>query len=328
MEKDIVLVVDSISDRTEKSLNKYVKANAELIFSNGVSEVLENYLPRAKILITSTKGISSEMLQKSQQCIYIQKLGAGTNNIAVEQAAKRGIPVGNVPAMNSRSVAEMALALILAVYKQIVRGHNEIMENGKWLKTVLRDGNYELTEKAVGLVGLGNIGLNLVQLLTGFNCRIFYYDKYRLTPDQEKQIGVTFLELDDLLATTNIISIHCPLNVDTANMIDLRRLALMKSDAVLINCARGGIVDEDALYTILKEGKLLGAGIDTFENEPIDKTHPFTKLKNVVLSPHNAGGTVEAIEAVIKNAAININSILLYGCIENKSAIVNSELLT
>lgn len=327
MDKDIVLVVDSVSEKTKLFLYKHVTKYSKLIYSDGDQEVLKHYLPEAKILITSTKGISSNILQKAQKCIYIQKLGAGTNNIAIEQAEKRGIPVGNVPAINSRSVAEMTLALLLAVYKQIIRGHNELIANGKWLKTVLRDNNYELTRKTIGLIGLGNTGINFVQLLEGFQCKIYYYDKYRLTPEREKEIGVIFEELDDLLTKTDVISIHCPLNKETAHMIDARRLALMKQDAVLINCARGGIVDEGALYIALSEGKILGAGIDTFENEPIDRTHPFTKLKNVVLSPHNAGGTVEAIEAVTSNAAVNINSILLHGYIKNKTAIVNNVVL-
>lgn len=328
MDKDIVLLMDSVSRKTKQSLNRHVTEYAKLVYSDGDKELLKRYLPEAKILVTSTKGISEEMLEKAQRCIYIQKLGAGTNNIDIEQAKKRGIPVGNVPAMNSRSVAEMTLALLLAVYKQIIRGHNELIENGKWLKTVLRDNNYELTGKTIGLIGLGNIGINLVQLLAGFQCRIYYYDKYRLTPDNEKAIGVSFVELEDLIAEADVISIHCPLNEDTVHMIDARRLALMKSDSVLINCARGGIVDEEALYTVLSEEKILGAGIDTFESEPIDQNHPFTKLKNVVLSPHNAGGTVEAIETVVSNAAVNINSMLLHGTIENKTAIVNNVVLT
>ena len=323
----VILVTNAISAKTEQLTLKYIDPQARVVFSNGDPAVLEQYLPQAQVLITSTKGISPEMLEAAAECRYIQKYGAGVNNIAIPQATLRHIPVGNTPATNSRSVAEAALTLILAVYKQVVRGHNALVQDGAWLKTVLRDDNHELTGKTVGIVGMGNIGQNLVALLKGFGCRIVYYDVIRQSPEREQALGIAYQELDELLAQADVVSLHCPLVDQTRHMIDARRLALMKPEAVLVNCARGGVVDEQALYQALKERRLLGAGIDTFEREPADRTNPLCSLDNVTLSPHNGGGTVEAVEHVVQKAAENINSIIRDGTIAQPSYLVNAQAL-
>jgi len=323
LKKDVVLVVDGISSKTKEFSRRYIVTDAEVVFADGDPGIIDQYLETAKVLVTSTKGIPPEMLSKAKNCVYIQKYGAGVNNIDIGQATDRNIPVGNVPATNSRSVAEYTLTLLLAVYKQIIKAHNELTQNGKWLKTVLRDNNHELTGKTVGLIGLGNIGKHLRRLLVGFDCRVIYFDAFRLPSDQERELGVEFMEIDDLLALSDVVSLHCPLTEETHHLIDDHRISRMKPGAVLLNCARGGVVDEKALYEALKTGKLSGAGIDTFENEPADNTHPFCSLPNVVLSPHNGGGTVEAVEAVVKGASENINSMLQSGTIAQKKYIVN-----
>ena len=327
MKKDVVLVVDGISSKTKDYTEKYITKDAQVVFSNGDTGVIERYLGEAKVLITSTKGISSEMMAKAKNCIYIQKYGAGVNNIAVGDATRRGIPVGNVSGANARSVAECAVSLILAVYRQTVVGHNALTQEGKWLKTVLRDKNHELTGKTVGIVGFGNIGRNLRQLLTGFDCRILYYDVFRLPGEKEEELRVTYREIEDLLRESDVVTLHCPLLDATRHFINAERIALMKQDSVLVNCARGGVVDEAALYEALASGRLLGAGLDTYEKEPIDQTNPFCSLPNVVLSPHNGGGTVEAVKAVVKGSADNINAMLSTGKPARATNIVNQEVL-
>ena len=313
MEKSIVLIVDGISAKTQAFTKKYISPDAEVIFSQGDAEVIEKYLPQAKVLVTSTKGVPPEMLAQAPNCIYIQKYGAGVNNIAIPEATQRGIPVGNVPGANARSVAEGTLSLIMAVYRQVVKGHNALAQEGKWLKTVLRDNNHELSGKTVGIIGFGNIGKNLRQLLTGFGCTVLYYDVFRPTPEMEKELDVSYREVDDLMKEADVVTLHCPLTPETRHLIDARRLALMKEDAILVNCARGGVVDEAALLEALSQGRILGAGVDTYEKEPIDQTHPFCSLSNVVLSPHNGGGTVEAVEKVVIGGTDNINAMLAAG---------------
>ena len=322
MRKTIVLATDALSEKTERMTREYITDDAEVIFSNGDRAILDQYLPEASVLISFTKGIPAEMLAAAPNCIYIQKYGAGYNNICVKEASARGIPVGNAAGANARSVAECALSLILAVYRQTCRGHVAI-RNGEWPKTLLRDNNHELTGKTVGIIGFGNIGRNLRTLLTGFSCRVLYYDAFRPTPEQEKELDVEYRSVEDLLKEADVVSLHCPLNDDTRHLINADTLSLMKQEAILVNCARGGIVDEKALCEALKEGKILGAGIDTFEHEPPASDNPLLSLQNVTFSPHNGGGTVEAVERVVRIGADNINSMLACGRPARVTDIVN-----
>jgi D-3-phosphoglycerate dehydrogenase len=323
MAQDIILVVDGISQKTRELAQQALGVHAEVVIGDWNPDSIDSVNAKARILVTSTKGIPPEMLSRAQKCIFIQKLGAGVNNIDIEQANRRKIPVANTPATNALSVAEYTLAMILAVYKQIVRGHNGLVQDGKWLKTVLRDNNFELSGKTVGLVGFGAIGKRLRKLLTGFDCNVLYTDAFRLPEETEKELAVTFLPLEELLQASDVVSLHCPLTEETHHLINARRLALMKPGAVLVNCARGGIVDESALFETLKSGRLLGAAIDTYEKEPIDNTHPFCSLPNIVVGPHNGGGTVEAISAVMSRAAANINSLLTTGKLAHPEYVVN-----
>lgn len=323
MGKDIVLVVDKLSANTKKMTREIITQDAEVIYSDGNAELIEQHLKNAKILASFTDGVSAQRLAKAENCIYIQKFGAGYNNIAVSDASARGIPVGNTPGLNSRSVAELALTLILSVCRQTVVGHNAIVQDGKWLKTVLRDRNHELTGKTVGIIGFGNIGKNLRRLLSGFDCQVLYYDAFRLSPEAEQQLNISFCEICELLSKSDVVSLHCPLTEENRHLINEETLALMKDDAILINCARGGLIDEAALFAAMQRGKLLGAGLDTFESEPVERTNPLCTLPNVVFSPHNGGGTVEAVSAVVKSGCENINAMLKSGKPVKADMIVN-----
>jgi len=320
--KKKVLITDKISEKTKKFSRQYITPKANIIFCDNEGD-FEKHIASADVLITSTKGISKDLLDKAKKCIYIQKYGTGVNNIAIPEATERGIPVGNVGGTNARSVAEYAVMLMLSVIKHITTAHNKLVNEGLWLKMVLRDDCYELSHKKVGLIGLGNIGRQVVKLLKGFECEVIYYDVFRLSEKQEKELGVTYTELDDLIKEADVISLHAPLTKETHHLINYNRLKAMKSTAVFINTSRGGLLDENALISVLESGHLLGAGIDVYESEPIDQNHPLTNFERVILSPHNGGGTNEAIEAVVREASVNINSMLLDGIIANKKNIVN-----
>ena len=213
--------------------------------------------------------------------------------------------------------------LMLAVCKHITTAHGKLVGEGLWLKAVLRDTCYELSHKKVGIIGLGNIGRQVVALLQGFQCEISYYDVFRLPVEQEEKLGVRFAALDKLLSESDVITLHAPLTDRTLHLMNEERLRTMKPTAILINTSRGSLVDEKALIRVLESGHLLGVGIDVYETEPIDQHHPLAKIERVVLSPHNGGGTNEAIEAVVRDACQNINSILIEGRLANEKAIVN-----
>ena len=323
MDKKLVLVVDEMSERTKEITRQRIDPSAEIIFSDSDPAVNEKYTAGAAVLITSTRGVSPEMLAKAVNCRYIQKYGSGTNNIAVKEASARKIPVGAAVGGNARSVAEYALAMALAVYKHLIQSHNALKQEGLWLRTLLCDQNYELSGKKVGIVGFGNIGKILRRLLRGFDCDVSYHDARRLSAEEEIAQEVVYMELDDIMRSCDLVSLHCPLLPETKGMIDARRIGLMKPTSVLINCARGGVVDETALYDALKERRIFGAAVDNYETEPIGKDHPFTGLDNVLLSPHNAGGTVESMEAIVARAAKNINSILASGITTCPEDLVN-----
>lgn len=314
--------MDKLSDKMKDLIRKNLHETIEVFFCENNTDI-EKHIETANVLVTFTNGISKEWIGKAESCKFIQKLGSGVNNIDIEEASRKGIPISNTRGLNARSVAEHTVLLMLALYKHLITAHNNIVQQGIWLKTGLRDFSYQLTNKKVGLIGLGNIGREVIKLLKGFECEIFYFDVIRLPEEKEKQYGIQYTDMGTLLQNSDVISLHVPLTKDTYHFINENELEMMKSTAILINTCRGGVVDEGALYQVLKEKKILGAGFDVFEQEPIDLNHRFVPLNNVVLTPHIGGGTVEAMEKVIEKACSNINYFLSQGRFLDRTDIVN-----
>jgi phosphoglycerate dehydrogenase-like enzyme len=321
-DKRKVLIMDKISERMESLCRGYLGEQSELVFCKDDSD-REKHISSANVLVTFTEGVSREWLEKAESCVLIQKLGAGVNNIDIEGATNRNIQVSNTVGLNATSVAEHSVLLMAATLKHLVTAHNKIVQEGIWLKTGLRDRSYELSYKKVGLVGFGNIGRQVKRILSGYGCEVFYYDIYRLPPEEEKALGVKYMEIDQLIEEADIVSLHVPLNKHTYHLLNEDRLRRMKKTAVLINTCRGGVVDEKALYEVLSSGHLTGAGLDVFESEPITNEHLLASLPNVILTPHIGGGTKEAMEAVIQKACENINSVLHDGIVTNEDSVVN-----
>jgi phosphoglycerate dehydrogenase-like enzyme len=314
--------MDKISERMESLCRGYLGELSELVFCKDDSD-REKHISSANVLVTFTEGVSRKWLEKAESCVLIQKLGAGVNNIDIEGATNRNIQVSNTVGLNATSVAEHSVLLMAATLKHLVTAHNKIVQEGIWLKTGLRDRSYELSYKKVGLVGFGNIGRQVKRILSGYGCEVFYYDIYRLPPEEEKALGVKYMEIDSLIEEADIVSLHVPLNKHTYHLLNEDRLRRMKKTAVLINTCRGGVVDEKALYEVLSSGHLTGAGLDVFESEPITNEHLLASLPNVILTPHIGGGTKEAMEAVIQKACENINSVLHDGTVTNEDSVVN-----
>jgi phosphoglycerate dehydrogenase-like enzyme len=208
--------------------------------------------------------------------------------------------------VNSVAVAETAITLMLAVYKRLCVAHNSL-RNGQWLKWELRTGCYELWHKTVGLIGGGAIGRAVAKRLNhGFECRVLYTDLFRLAQETEKAMGMTFTSLEDLLREADIVSLHIPLLPETRGLIGAKAFAMMKPSAVLINTARGGVADEPALIEALQEKAIAGAGLDVFAKEPPDRDNPLLRMDNVVVTPHNGGGTVDTMKRIIGHGFDNI----------------------
>lgn len=322
MQKKKVLVIDAISPFSQQLCRENISPLAEVIFSTD-DEMLYANFSDTDVIVTSTRAVTEEMLYKAHRCKLIQKLGTGVNNICIEKATEKGVYVGNVAGENSLSVAEYAAMLILASCRHINIAHNKLVQQNIWMKSTLRDSCCEVSGKRVGIVGFGNIGKKVAKLLQGFECDLIYYDIYPMNESDEKMLGVRYSELDELVSTADIISLHAPLNGLTFHMIDSRRLSMMKDNAVLINTGRGGLIDEAALLNVLKKGKLLAVALDVHEHEPVLENDPLKEFERVIFSPHTGAGTRESMSRVIGQASVNINSLLEKGRFENKNNIVN-----
>lgn len=241
-------------------------------------------------IIVRIGRVSAAVIDASPALRVLSKNGIGVDNIDVVHATARGIPVVNGHRSNSQSVAEHALAMIIAQLKDFIRLDTSVRA-GKWEKATYF--GTELAGKHVGLIGFGGNGQALARLLQPFGVRITAVDPY--IGDDAFFDGVTrAASVDDFIAEVDILSIHCPRTPETDGMIDAARIARMKPTAHIVNCARGGIIDEDALVQALKDGAIAGAALDVFDTEPPAADHPLWQFPNVLLSPHIAGVTHEA----------------------------------
>jgi phosphoglycerate dehydrogenase-like enzyme len=239
----------------------------------------------------------------------IQVLSAGYDMVNIEGARKARVPICSNGGANSVAVAEHAIMLMLAVYRKLIAFHQNVTA-GHWHSAIPRAVDiFEIDGKTVGLIGFGNIGEQVARRLKGFNARVIYYDSVRRDPGEEAAMGVEYAPLDSLLETADVVSLHTALNDSTRGMIGREALARMKPKAILINTCRGEVVDEEALIEALKEGRLLGAGLDTLRKEPTDPANPILKLSNVVLTPHSAGPTADSFRKRFQNGYANIQRV-------------------
>jgi phosphoglycerate dehydrogenase-like enzyme len=262
----------------------------------------------ADIVFVMAAPMPKELLAEARRLRLIQKLGAGLDKIDLDFCRQHGIGVARLQAGNSVPVAEHTILLMLATYRQLPQIDRRTRA-GTWNKEDARGTHRSLQHKTIGLVGFGAIGKEVAKRLRGFNVEILYYDPVRAKPEVEQALGVSYADLDALLQRANIVSLHLPLLPQTKGIIDARRIATMKKDAVLINCARGGLVDETALAEALKTGRLAGAGIDAFSQEP-PVGNPLLALDNTVITPHLAGATLDNFASVIARSVENTKAVL------------------
>lgn len=222
----------------------------------------------------------------------IQRWGVGFDKVDIAAAGERGVHVVIAPGANATPVSELALLLMLALYRNLVKLHNGMVQ-GRWEKEKFIDNSFMIKGKTVGLIGCGAIGRQVAKKVRAFGAEVVYYDAFRLPETTEQELGLTYRELDEVLASADIVSLHLPLLDSTRGMIGQREIALMKPGAVLINTARGGIVDTAALAEALAGKRIAGAGLDVFDSEPLAADSPLRALDNVVLTPHVGGNTAD-----------------------------------
>jgi len=274
----------------------------ELLKREGFDVIYEEYPDEEKlielakdvdaIIVRSKPKVTRKVIEAAKRLKVIGRAGVGLDNIDLNAARERGIEVVNSPAASSRSVAELTWALILAVARKVAFADRKMRE-GIWAKKQCM--GIELEGKTIGIIGFGRIGYNVAKIARCFGMRVLLYDVIK-NEERAKEVGGKFVELEELLRESDVVTIHVPLLDSTYHLIDEEKLKLMKKNAILINPARGPIVDTEALVKALKEGWIYGAGLDVFEEEPLPKDHPLTKLDNVVLTPHIGASTLEAQE--------------------------------
>lgn len=242
------------------------------------------------VIVRSRTKLTKDLIENANKCKIIARVGVGLDNIDVDAAKTKGIRVINAVEGAMNAVAELVLGLMLSLAREIPRADREI-RNCNWLKKELM--GTELSGKYLGIVGLGNIGKKLAKHARALNMNIIGYDVIPIPDDFTREVGLIKTDLETLLSSADYISFHVPLTNDTHHLVNIQRLAKMKKTAYLINTSRGEIIDEEALYTALKEGKIAGAALDVFEKEPATGNKLAT-LPNVICTPHIGAQTKEA----------------------------------
>nr|WP_294511434.1 2-hydroxyacid dehydrogenase [uncultured Rhodopila sp.] len=240
----------------------------------------------------------------------VQLLSAGYDRCDIDAARRAGVPICNNGGANATAVAEHAILLMLAVCRRLVWQHANVA-SGRWRGNAVNDVKlYELKGRTLGIIGLGTIGKKTARLARAFGMTVQYYDIVRLSEEQADDLGVTFALFEEVLRTSDIVSLHVPLTKDTRQMIGAAQFRLMQPDAYLVNTCRGPVVDESALIEALSNGTIAGAGLDVFEEEPPPPDNPLFGLPNVVLSAHFAGPTQENQYTRFRNAFDNCQRVI------------------
>ena len=289
MSKPVVLIAEELSPATIAVLGDQF----EIRNCDGAnrSELLSNLATVNAVLIRSATKMDAEAVAAAPNLKIIARAGVGLDNVDVPAATAAGVLVVNAPTSNIVSAAELAVSLLLAVARNVVPA-NLALKNGQWKRSQF--GGVELQGKTVGIIGMGKIGMLVAQRLSGFDMKFVAYDPYvKAAPGGGPEIRM--VSLDELLAESDFVTIHIPKTSETAGLIDSAALAKMKPSAFVINAARGGVLDESALFDALKAGTIAGAGLDVYATEPCTDS-PLFALDNVVATPHLGASTEEAQE--------------------------------
>jgi D-3-phosphoglycerate dehydrogenase len=288
-----------------------VAREAEAIYlPDRPGETIDEHLPTADGLIVRTAKLTAERLRAAKQLRVIGKHGVGVDNVDVRTAHELGIAVVSTPGANAEAVAEHALTLMLVLVRRIATS-TRMLREGRFNEARGTALAVDLHGKTLGLIGLGNIGTRLATMCrAALAMRVIAYDPF-VTPSRAAELGVELVtDLAPLLRAADVVSIHTPLTPETRGIVGETALRQLKPTAIVINCARGGLVDEAALYSALREGRLAGAGLDVWEEEPTPTNYPLLTLENVVATPHVAGASQEAFEAMARAVVEDVLRVL------------------
>lgn len=273
-------------------------------------EVLLREAETAEALITMLSDVIDErILTAGSRLKVVANLAVGFDNIDVKTAKRRGIAVCNTPDILTDTTADLTFALLMATARRIVEAA-EFVKNGEWKSwSPLLLAGHDIHHKTIGIVGMGKIGETVAKRATGFDMNILYHNRKR-KPEMEQRLGSIYTSFEELVGTADYIVCLTPLTAETKNMFTKAVFQKMKPSAIFINASRGPVVDEQALYEALVSGEIAGAGLDVFENEPINAEHPLLKLSNVIALPHIGSSSMETRVAMMKLCIDNIEAVL------------------
>lgn len=313
MTKQVSIIVSKnpkVANRSKQTLNKF----SESLSFNPVPESLstKDKIPlckNSKVIILTYPEISTELVKACPSLGLIQTLSAGFDRIDIPTILDSGIKISNNTSAICPSVAEHALSLIFSIYRQL-DSTTLRATGGTWNENLDKWKFHELAGKTVGIIGLGHIGQTVAKRLQGFDNNLLYFDPTDIPAEIVANLNIKKSSLEALLASSDIVTIHCPLNEFTHKLISQKELSIMKQSAILINTSRGPVVDEKALYQALKQGDIAGAGLDVLEEEPPLPDTPLRLLDNVVITPHTAGTSYNVWERTIDFAIENTKRFL------------------
>jgi D-3-phosphoglycerate dehydrogenase len=309
-----VLIADPISQRGVEELSR--DKGLDVVVKTGLSEDdLTKMIPAfSAVIVRSETKITAKVLEAGKSLRVVGRAGVGVDNVDVGTATRRGIVVLNAPGGNTVSTAEHAFSLLLSVARKIPQADASV-RSGSWSRKTFE--GVELYNKVLGIIGMGRIGSELSRRAIAFGMRVIAYDPY-LAAARARSLQVELLdELDDLLATADFISLHAQLTPETRHLLNADRLKKARRGVRIINCARGGLIDEAALVAALHDGQVAAAALDVFEQEPLPKDSPLRAAPNLVLTPHLGASTAEAQESVGIEIAQSVRAALLEGTIRN-----------
>ncbi|HZV35907.1 MAG TPA: phosphoglycerate dehydrogenase [Verrucomicrobiae bacterium] len=296
--------------------------------------VLKQRLPEAELLplvkdveamvVRSETKITRAVIEAAPKLRVVGRAGVGVDNVDVEAATQRGIVVMNTPSGNTISTAELTFSMLMSLARKIPQA-NASMKAGEWNRKAFQ--GVELYNKTLGILGMGRIGTEVARRAIVFGMRVLAYDPY-LTLSRANALQVELVELDEIFARCDFITVHMPMSDETRGMINAAAFAKMKQGARVLNCARGGIINEKDLYEAVKSGKVAGAALDVFETEPLPKEFPLRDLPQVIMTPHLGASTEEAQENVGIEVAEAITDYLLNGAVRNAVNLPNLDAKT
>ena len=310
-----VLVADELSPRGIETLRKATGLSVDVKLGLKPTELKGIVGGYQALAVRSATKVTADILEAASALKVIGRAGVGVDNIDVDAATRRNIVVMNTPGGNSMAVAELTLGMLLALPRQLVQAATST-KSGKWEKKRFASG-HELFQKTVGILGLGNIGSLVAQRCLAFGMTVLVYDPHPSEAARKLGLSVRFVSLEELVRNADFLTVHVPSNETTRNLVGARLFAQMKKGAYLVNCARGGIVDETALAAALKDGTLAGAAMDVFAVEPVAADHPLLALDNFLATPHLGASTEEGQTACANQLAEQLVEFLQRGVIRN-----------